>query len=304
MTAITRRTVVLLCAALVFGAGCIPLRNAPAGGGTTVTKSFTYGPFTLGPGQEAMGSPASGLPRPTGAFGLKHIDFDLVDDQGMPIPKHMVHLHHIVLTNQAHDDALCPGRAERFAGAGMERTPINLWGPYTYLVGANDQWGAIYHIMNMMPAGSETMKVFVKYTIAYQPGANATNSRNVMPLFMDTTGCGGSTFDVPGNGGPGSLFTQTRAWDAPRDGILVFAGGHLHDGGVDIALREQNGTAVNCTSTAVYDDMGMLDKIPACVLHDQITAGRTYRVTGRYDNSQPYQDVMAIELAYVWWGTQ
>jgi hypothetical protein len=96
---------------------------------------------------------------------------------------HDVHLHHIVMTTSAHQDRLCPGRRERFIGAGMERTPINLWGPYAYLVGAGDQWGSssIYHLMNETPPGTPAKTVYIQYTLSYQPGANATNSRPVQP---------------------------------------------------------------------------------------------------------------------------
>ena len=191
----------LAAGVLLVGAGCEPLINPPPGGGTTLTQTFRYGPFTIATGAEIMGSPSSGLPRPAGSFGLKGARFDLVDQNGIPYEQHEVHLHHIVMTTTARTDALCPGRPERFTGSGTERTPLTLWGPYTYLVGANDQWGAIYHLMNMNPPNSPPLTVYIQYTLDYQPGANATNSRPVQPLFQDVTGCGGSTFDVPGNGG-------------------------------------------------------------------------------------------------------
>ena len=44
-------------------------------------------------------------------------------------------------------------------GAGMERTPLQIWGPYAYLVGANDQWGSIYNLMNETAAGTPAKKV-------------------------------------------------------------------------------------------------------------------------------------------------
>src|SRR5215218_8261728 len=97
--------VVAVLAAAFVAASCEPLRNAPPGGGDVVTKTFRYGPFTLGPGQEVMGSPASGLPRPTGDFSIKGAKFDIVDSAGNPVSVHDVHLHHIVLTTSARDDA-------------------------------------------------------------------------------------------------------------------------------------------------------------------------------------------------------
>ena len=123
------------------------------------------------------------MPRPAGAFGLKSAKFDVVDQNGTPVSAHDVHLHHIVMTTSARQDQLCPGRRERFIGSGMERTPINLWGPYAYLVGANDQWGSIYHLMNETPPGTPAKTVYIQYTLGYQPGANATNSRPVDAYF-------------------------------------------------------------------------------------------------------------------------
>jgi hypothetical protein len=206
------------------------------------------------------------------------------------------------MTTSAREDRLCPGRAERFIGSGMERSPIKLWGPYTYLVGANDRWGSIYHLMN---ESNTTRTVYIQYTLGYQPGANATNSRPVDALFQDVTGCGDSTYDVPGNGGPGSVDTKSRTWTAPRDGIAVFAGGHLHEGAIDITLRDTTANKTFCTGTATYhENPRHLAAINTCSLHEKVIAGHNFTVTSRYDNSQPWDDVMGIYLTYVWWGTQ
>lgn len=296
---------VALVASLLLFAGCEELRNAPPGGGQTLKQTFRYGPFTLGPGEEIEGSPSSGMPRPPGSFGIKSAQFDVVDQNGTPVSVHDVHLHHLVLTTSAREDRLCPGRPERFLGTGMERTPISLWGPYTYLVGANDKWGSIYHLMNETAAGTPEKTVYIQYTLEYQPGANATNSRPVDALFQDVTGCGGSTFDVPGNGGPGSVYTKSRSWRAPSDGLAIFTGGHLHEGGIDISLKDRTTGTNFCTGTAIYhENPRHLSKIDPCFLHNKVVAGHDFAVTARYDNSEPWDDVMGIMLTYVWWGTQ
>jgi hypothetical protein len=285
-----------------FAVGCVPLENSPPGGGQTLTQTFNYGPFTLAPNGELQGSPSSGMPRPSGAFGLKEAKFSVVDQNGAPVSVHDVHLHHIVMTTSARQDALCPGRAERFIGAGMERTPIYLFGPYTYLVGANDQWGSIWHLMNET---NQTKTVYIQYTLRYQPGANATNSRPVNVYFQDVTGCGGSTYDVPGNGGPGSVHTNSRSWTAPDDGYAVYTGGHLHDGGIDITLRNETKDEVECKSVASYhENPHHLAAINSCLLHNPVSQGDRVSVTARYDNSQAWEDVMGIMLTYVWWGEQ
>jgi hypothetical protein len=298
-------TVLLVGTVLALTVACEPLIDPPPGGGETLTQTFRYGPFNLGPGQEVQGSPSSGMPRPSGAFGLKSAKFNVVDAAGTPISPHDVHLHHIVMTTSAHEDQLCPGRRERFIGSGMERTPLNLWGPYAYLVGADDQWGSIYHVMNETPPGTPVKQVYIQYTLTYQPGATAENSRPVDVLFQDVTGCGGSTYDVPGDGGPGSVHVNTRAWTAPRDGLVIHAGGHLHMGGIDIKLRDGTTGETFCTGTATYhENPRHLSSINRCLLHHQVTAGHLFRVIARYDNFEPIADVMGIYMTYVWWGTQ
>lgn len=308
---------VLVGAAALVASGCVPLLNAPAGGGAVTTGVYKIGPLNLA----AMGQPGwesntagTNVPRPPGAFGIRSMQFDLVDQNGNSIPRSMAHLHHVLLLNPAHQDVLCPGRAERFAGAGAERTPLRLPDPYAYLVGAGDTWNALWHVMNMT---SSPMTVYIKYTVGYQTGANATNTRNVVPFFADVTGCGNSVFDVPGTGGPGSVYAKSRTWNAPFDGIMVYAGGHLHGGGIDLTLRDDT-YGFQCVMKAHYDmpmpmvfgtadAMGMMDhpmSVDPCAAHNLVGKGKPYTLTAHYDNSQPYTDVMGIALAYVWPGHQ
>ncbi|MCL4292352.1 MAG: hypothetical protein KJ056_04910 [Acidimicrobiia bacterium] len=294
---------------------CVPVTNAPPGGGAVVTGTYRIGPFNLA----AMGQPGwqsnastTGVPRPPGSFGIKSIDFDIVDAGGTPVNAHDVHLHHVLLVDQAKPDYLCPGRGQRFAGAGMERTPLRLDDPYAVLVGASDRWDSLWHIMNM----SDTAKtVYIQYKVGYQPGADASNTRGVVPFFMDITGCGNSEYDVPGNGGPGSVHTKSKTWTAPFDGIAVYAGGHIHAGGIDITLSDPN-AGLQCTMTAEYMDMGMgmtaadddglgmLERIPPCRMHNMVFKDKPYTVTARYHNDQPVEGAMGIVLNYVWPGHQ
>jgi hypothetical protein len=168
--------------------------------------------------------------------------------------------------------------------------------------GADDQWGAIYHVMNETPPGTPAKTVRIKYTIDYQPGANATNSRPLDVYFQDVTGCGNSTYDVPGDGGPGSVHVNSRAWTAPRSGTAIFSGGHLHEGGIDITLRDEANNTTICQGVASYhENPRHLASINPCELNYPVTAGDDYSVTARYDNSQPWPDVMGIMMTWVWW---
>ena len=89
------------------------------------------------------------------------------------------------------------------------------------------------------------------------------------------------------------------------DGVAVFAGGHLHDGGIDITLQDNTSGATFCTGTATYhEDPRHLAAIDACTLHGKVTAGHSYGVTARFDNSETPDDVVGIYLTYIRRGTQ
>jgi hypothetical protein len=294
-------------AVLIGGAvACDPIVNPPPGGGQVVQSTFRIGPFNLAPegqpGSESNATQAN-VPRPPGGFGMKSIAFDLVDAAGNPVPHSAVHLHHVLLMNPARTSPYCANWSERFAGAGSERTPMSLPDPYAYMVGSNERWNALWHVMN---TSDSPQQVFIQYTVGYQPGATAQNTRGVTPFFLDVTGCGNSEYDVPGNGGPGSVDTLSRTWSAPWDGYLVTAGGHLHGGGIDIAIRDE-ADGLECKMVAQYDHQHPHDapgSITRCPIHEHIGAGQQVTVTSRYDNSEPHQDVMGIVLAYAWRGTQ
>jgi len=307
-TTLVRRATVLAAAALlaVTAAACEPIENAPPGGGEVVEGSYRLGPFDLAPagqaGDDDQGTSFS-IPRPAGAFGMKAIDFDLVYADGTSVPHSAAHLHHIVLMNRARQSQNCGNWPERFAGTGSERVPTELPDPYAYLVGANDQWGATWHVMN---ESDQAQEVYLEYTLDYQPGATAQNSRSVTPFFLDITGCGSSVYDVPGNGGPGSVHTNSRTWTAPWTGYLVTAEGHVHGGGIDIAIRHDEADA-ECKMVAKYEHThphGAPGYITTCPTHVRFEAGDPYTVTARYENDEPIDGAMGIVMAYAWRGTQ
>jgi hypothetical protein len=286
---------------------CEPIKNAPPGGGEVIVENFRIGPFNLAPAGQAGSESESfrtNMPRPTGAFGMKSINFDIVDAAGNPVGHQDVHLHHVVLMNTARQSQYCSSWPERFAASGSERTPIAFPDPYAYLVGANESWSGLWHIMNET---TTSRQVYIQYKIGYQPGANATNTRGVTPFFLDVTGCGNSEYNVPGDGGAGSVHTKTATWAAPWKGMLVGAGGHVHGGGINIGLRDE-ATGAECTMTAHYEHNHGTEHSPGsidtCPIHLGFTQGQRFSVVSRYDNSQPWTGVMGIVMAFAWQGTQ
>jgi hypothetical protein len=299
--------VAVLGVVLVAAAACAPIVNAPAGGGEIVHERFRVGPLYMQPSGQWFDTSVgyqTNLPRPSGAFGIKSMSIDIVHASGNPVPRHDAHLHHIVMGNNAHRDPYCGGN-ERFAGAGAERNPIVLPDPYTYLVGANDGWSATWEVVN---EADRAQTVYIEYDVGYQRGATAENSRGVRAFFLDVSGCT-AAYNVPGDGGPDSVHTLTRTWQAPWDGYLVTAVGHMHDGGIDLSLRDDV-RGVHCTMTAHYEPAhepgheNPPHEITRCPVHVRVEAGQPFSVISRYDNSEPHAGAMGIVRAYAWPGTQ
>lgn len=285
-----------------------PVYNAPPGGGPVTQIVEKFGPFTVDPvgGAHANAIGDGLVPRPPGDFGLKSATFDLVDENDQPIGRHVIHLHHFVIANVGAVDPACPDRmsygfhVQPLIGSGMERTPLEFADPYAMQVKSADVWGATWHLMNM---SDQPHTFYVKYTLGVQPGATADNTRFVTPFWADSRTCpAGTTWNVAGNGGPGSVETDTKSWAMPVDGYLVGIGGHLHDGGISITAKHEDGSFL-CENLATYAG-GMLDKISACPLHDTVTKGEMISVTSKYDNSAPHDDVMGIAVMFLWAGNQ
>jgi hypothetical protein len=292
---------------MLVAASCASLKGVYLGTPTVTTGTYRIGPFNLAamdqPGSESNAVQAN-VPRPPGTIGIKSMTFDLVDANGNPIPRMDAHLHHVLLMNAARTSPICPGEEQRFAGSGAERTPMSLWGSYAYVTNSSDRWDALWHIMNM---SESPMTVYIQYKVGYVAASDPSASRPVTPFFLDVTGCGtNAEFNVPGNGGTGSVYTKSRTFTAPWDGVAVEIGGHLHAGGIDISIKDDLTGLVGCTAVAHYDEPEPMDfpsSISACMIHDPVIGGGRYTMTARYDNSQPYTAVMGIMLAYIWQGT-
>lgn len=312
----------------------VPPANAPAGAPTTLYQTVETPSFTL----EPMGSPGDereyfgGMPRVPGAYGLKSIIFDVVDaNTGDPVSRDDIHLHHLVLVRAGAQDPACPQRmygsyrVHPILATGMERTPIILPDPYAYRVLDSDIWGGTYHIMNK---SDRRLTLKIRYTVGYQPDANDQNTRWVQPWFMDIDSgyhddCGDAVWDIPGDGGPGSTHERSHTWTMPRDGIIVGTGSHLHQGGLYGEMVDGDGHVI-CRSDAVYvpgsghdhthatvassssvgPHDGVLDRIVPCRTHHRVSAGEEITLKAVYDNSMPWDDVMGINLTFIWWGTQ
>jgi hypothetical protein len=216
-------------------------------------------------------------------------------------------LHHMVLANRdaGRTDATCPQLgSQRFFAAGDERTTTSLPAGYGYHIGPSSSWTLVWELMTMSPA---TETAYLEMTYSYVP--DSTRLTDTEPLWLDIDQCGDSEFSVPAGNS-----TQTSTWTVNRPGKIVELHGHLHDYGVQIAIRNDTTGQPICTSTASYgqgplyvshDGKQHLSQMTRCGGEGAtqpvatIASGQRVTMTSTYDPPEPLDDVMAIVHGFV-----
>lgn len=168
-------------------------------------------------------------------------------------------LHHVVNVNFSEPDVTCrpnlfsfkpikalgglAGGNQRIFASGNERTGGHMDGPYGYYVSEGDDWGLIYHLMNMNP---EPRDVYFEYEFKWVD-ASESDLRPVRPLWMDIDQCGDSEADSPAG-----YSDLTWAWKSDRTHTFTNAGGHIHNYGINVAWTNQTKGELVCNSVAGY----------------------------------------------------
>ncbi len=262
------------------------------------TATYRLGPFNLGPegtSNDESNSAQNNIPKPSGAFGVTSMRFDIVHSDSSLVGHHDVHLHHVVLLDSSRPDTLCPSLPNRFNGAGAERTNATFGTEFAYKVGPTDQWTALWHIMN---TSNTTHNVYIEYEIDYVTGVDLIAAKPLTSYFYDVDDCwGDSQFAVPGGGAIGSTYSKSINYTAPRGGVRVYSGAHLHDGGIDLTMT-QAGTEI-CRGEVMYD-AGMIHHISDCENPVTVRAGQQIGLTARYSNVYAIPDAMGISVSMVW----
>lgn len=249
------------------------------GGRGEQTATMRYGPFTIpaatlsGPGQihnmiarEGSCSWLTGLfaecsntpiPPPCTNCYITGITPDLVDAGTDNSLNHMNGgmLHHVVNVNFGNNDPTCPpnlfgatvqqlgwseGGNERWFASGNERTPAPLPPGYGYYVDSSDDWGLIFHIMNMTP---QARTVEFKYTFTYV----TKGVEPVQPIWFDIDQCNDSEVDMAAG------YSDVHwDWTSTLTGTIIGIGGHVHDYGIDISLENVTQGTTICDSVAGY----------------------------------------------------
>jgi len=300
-----------------------PTTTAPPPPAGTTRTVIDYGPY---------GIPAAPPPEPGQTHGHSHtgnqfqlfaakpcsncyitgMKADLINPDGSVAGwKTDSQLHHMVLFNMSwgRQDATCGGQflgflGERFFASGDERTPMPSQAGYGYYVSWLDSWTMIYELAN---TNVNPQNVKIRMTYEWMPGT-ATGMKKLDPVWFDIVQCGLSEFSVPVG-----RSTQNWTWTVNRPGKVVGLGGHLHDGGVNITVKNLNTGKLECDSKARYGETPLyidhhggahISSMSTCVMQngvpvDTISNGQRIQMTSNYNATAAASDAMGIVIMYV-----
>jgi hypothetical protein len=207
---------------------------------------------------------------------------DLVDGQGNPVPRHV--MHHMIMVNFSRRQLLYSA-AERLMGAGTE-TDGEVSVPKTIGVPMEPGMKLGMYVAWHNDTGKDLKGVFLKLTMLWTPKNQNPQPVNALPIYMDVnlTVGGTNTFDVP----PGRS-TKSYEFTLPVGGRLLGVGGHMHDYGTQVRLEDAETGKVITQVVAERQPNGKLIKMSRKLFGVsgkglRLKANHRYRVVGVYDN--------------------
>ena len=303
------------------GGGSSSSETSPPQPGSQTSK-IRYGPFSV---QGAPADPGTGLPHGHAHTGNRFSLFirkpctncyvtgmtaNLVYADGRTAGWSTdAQLHHMVMLagGGGKTDATCAVSlfgllGQRFFASGDERTPIISPPGYGYFVG-RENWHMIWELANhnVTPQNGLHIEMTYNWVPATTPGMT-----RLEPVWLDMNQCGTSEIRVPQ--GPS---TRTYNWTVNRPGRVIGAGGHVHDGGINLNVAT-NGQ-VWCDSRARYGGSPLytghhgdahLSGMSVCTGTREnpvttLTRGQRVTMTGNYDMPEAVTDQMGIFIVYI-----
>jgi len=264
-----------------------------------VTVSYSVGPFELyGLVMETFYKLAE---RPTGAIAITDITFDIINENNDSMMEY-IYLHHYLLMALNLFTTACPEITNHrtIVGTGNELTNLHLPAPYAIVESSANEWALTMEVLNLY---NKTLSLYAQYNITYS--TDVTTFSAATPFTLSVTGCGGSSdYNITGNGGKGSISVATNSsYIAPISGKVVYAYGHLHDGGYNVSMINLSTNMVICDSVAKYDNgnvvTGNITVISQCTSNVWVSEGDHISISATYDNSKPWINVMGMAMSYI-----
>ena len=209
---------------------------------------------------------------------------ELVDAQGRPLPRRL--LHHFIVVNFGRRQLLYAA-AERLLGVAAESEASGYTIPKTIGVplSAGQEMGVYAAWHN--ETGAEVPAAYWRLTMEWLPRNLRPHPLDVLPVYIDANLRipDGSTFPVP----PGP-YSRAFEFTAPLSGHLVVVGGHLHDYGLAVRLEDAATGKELVSVRAKRDSAGHVLDVPRKLLALRgpglhLTANHRYRLVGLYDNT-------------------
>jgi hypothetical protein len=212
---------------------------------------------------------------------LRGFRIELVDATGQPVARRV--LHHLIVVNFARRQLIYDAY-ERLLGAGAETADVVLPRTVGIPVRAGMPLGLYAGWHN--ETGKDLDGVVLRLTILWMPANQNPVPVNVLPFYADVnlnTG-GSNTFDVP----PG-ISRKDYQFMLPVGGRLLGVGGHLHDYGLSLELREETTGRVLTVLKAKRDSAGHVLGVERRLFGVRgeglrLRSGRGYRIVGVYQN--------------------
>ncbi len=280
----------------------IPAQAVPESECVRTKRGFacTYGPLTLGPGENEFGGTVA-APRPSGY--ITYARARLVERDGDPVPGHAVHLHHSSWANPDESGTYCVPRYALVYITGKERTRMDYPDGYGYYwEGRTDSfiWDAMLDNMHDM-----TMTVYVRLNLHFERAEEGT-LQGVTNNWLPATGCTDSNeFDVTKGEGEDGKTRRSATFEMRESGRFVWGTGHMHDGGLRMIFRNVTRGERIFASRALYDDprqdwylIGTTNFSSAHGIHAD--EGDILEVTAVYDSTHSWRNVMGnLRASYV-----
>lgn len=204
----------------------------------------------------------------------------LVDAKGHDLPGEL--LHHVGFYDTVRSDFLCSDKEEHIFGAGPEMTDWPVIPGYGYRVHKDDRIRITTMFDN--PTAKSYRDVFLEVRIEYQPAkAQGGALRDIYPAWFNVTECRESGYDLA----PGQS-TRTGEFKLRYSGKLLGVGGHLHDYGQWLVLKNERTSQTIATLEANLDAKGRILGVPVELFAERggvpVHSGDILAVTDAYNN--------------------
>ena len=205
----------------------------------------------------------------------------LTDGEGHSLPNKL--LHHAAFWNTERPDFLCTNKEEHIFGAGGE---MNDWPEipgYGYRVKKGDRIRISAMFAN--PTATNYPGAFFEVLMEYRVAGGASPPlQDVYPAWFDVMECGNSGYSLALRQSMKTGRTRLR-----YGGKLLGVGGHLHDFGEWLVLKDVTANETIATLTANFDSTGHVLSMPiesfAVRGGFPLQSGDVIEVTDAYDNS-------------------